>query len=47
MTNIRHLLKGEDMANNILVIGNGYDLAHELKTGYNNFIECIKYPNRI
>ena len=35
------------MANNILVIGNGYDLAHELKTGYNNFIECIKYPNRI
>ena len=26
------------MSNNILVIGNGYDLAHGLKTRYDDFI---------
>ena len=30
------------MNNNILVIGNGVDLAHRLKTSYNDFIEYIK-----
>lgn len=30
------------MKNNVLVIGNGFDLAHGLKTSYNNFIDCIK-----
>lgn len=30
------------MNNNILVIGNGFDLAHGLKTSYDNFIEYIK-----
>ncbi|MDD6481246.1 MAG: AbiH family protein [Lachnospiraceae bacterium] len=30
------------MSNNVLVIGNGFDLAHGLKTSYNNFIEYIK-----
>ena len=30
------------MSNNILVIGNGYDLAHGLKTRYDDFIIFIK-----
>lgn len=30
------------MKNNVLVIGNGFDLAHGLKTNYNDFIEYIK-----
>ena len=30
------------MENNILVIGNGYDLAHGLKTKYDDFIEYVK-----
>lgn len=29
------------MENNILVIGNGYDLAHKLNTRYSDFIECV------
>lgn len=27
---------------NILIIGNGFDLAHELPTKYNNFLDFIK-----
>ncbi len=27
---------------NILVIGNGFDLAHGLKTSYSDFIEMVK-----
>ena len=30
------------MENNVLVIGNGYDLAHKLKTKYDDFIQYIK-----
>lgn len=30
------------MEHNVLVIGNGYDLAHGLKTGYNDFINFIR-----
>ena len=30
------------MDNNVLVIGNGYDIAHGLKTKYEDFIEFIK-----
>lgn len=30
------------MKNNVLVIGNGFDLAHGLKTSYNNFIDCVR-----
>lgn len=30
------------MENNILVIGNGFDLAHGLKTKYDDFIEYVK-----
>lgn len=30
------------MSKNILVIGNGYDLAHGLNTRYDDFIEYIK-----
>lgn len=33
------------MANNILVIGNGYDLAHGLRTSYNDFIEWVRQIN--
>jgi len=30
------------MSKNVLVIGNGYDLAHDLKTAYNHFIDYIR-----
>lgn len=33
------------MVNNILVIGNGYDLAHGLRTSYNDFIEWVRCKN--
>lgn len=35
------------MKNNVLVIGNGFDLAHGLKTSYNNFWDCAReYLNK-
>lgn len=37
-------------SNNILVIGNGFDLAHGLKTRYNDFIAYMrnkKYDGRL
>lgn len=30
------------MEHNILVIGNGFDLAHGLNTGYDNFISFVR-----
>lgn len=30
------------MSNNVLVIGNGFDLAHNMETTYNHFIEYVK-----
>ena len=35
------------MNNNILVIGNGFDLAHGRKTKYSHFLEWICEPNHI
>ena len=32
---------------NILVIGNGFDLAHGLPTGYPDFLEFCKRARRI
>ena len=33
---------------NILVIGNGFDLAHDLPTKYNDFLEFVElFLNRI
>lgn len=29
--------------NRIIIIGNGFDLAHNLKTGYKDFIKIIGY----
>lgn len=34
--------KEEKVGNNILVIGNGFDLAHGLPTKYNDFMVAIK-----
>ena len=31
-----------DNINNVLVIGNGYDIAHGLKTRYSDFIDWVK-----
>ncbi len=33
---------GNDREHNVLVIGNGYDLAHGLHTSYNDFIDFIR-----
>ena len=30
------------MSRNVLVIGNGFDLAHGLKTSYNDFLGCVR-----
>lgn len=30
------------MSNNVLVIGNGFDLAHNLRTSYNHFMEYVR-----
>jgi hypothetical protein len=31
---------------NILILGNGFDLAHQLKTTYTDFLDCCKkYPS--
>ena len=35
------------MSNNILVIGNGFDLAHGRKTKYSHFLEWICEPNHV
>ena len=32
---------------NILVIGNGFDLAHKLPTKYTDFLEFVKVINQI
>lgn len=37
-----HITKEKRMENNVLVIGNGYDLAHNLKTKYDDFIQYIR-----
>lgn len=37
-----HITKEKHMENNVLVIGNGYDLAHNLKTKYDDFIQYIR-----
>ena len=29
----------------ILVIGNGFDLAHDLKTSYKDFLDCCSKKN--
>lgn len=33
----------EQQKNNVLVIGNGFDLAHSLKTSYRDFIDDVRY----
>lgn len=35
-------MDNQEVANNILVIGNGFDLAHGLPTTYDNFICAIR-----
>lgn len=32
---------------NILIIGNGFDLAHQLPTKYTDFLNFMKFINRI
>ena len=34
-----------DNINNVLVIGNGYDIAHGLKTRYSDFIDWVRNLN--
>lgn len=35
----REVIKAELEENSLLIIGNGFDLAHDLETGYGDFFD--------
>ena len=39
---LEYLNKGEKIRMKILMIGNGFDLEHELPTKYTHFLEFVK-----
>ena len=39
----REVIKAELEENSLLIIGNGFDLAHDLETGYGDFLDQLEY----